>query len=53
MKDVHARYYELINEVINKVDGESRHETALRIIKESYTKNQGVATKVVKEQVKL
>ena len=37
MKDVHARYYELINEIINKVDGESRHETALRIIKEHET----------------
>ena len=33
------QYAELINEVVNKVKGETRHETAVRIIKESYLSN--------------
>ena len=32
-----SKYYELLNEVAGKIPGETRHETAKRIIKESST----------------
>lgn len=42
IKLLEGKYYELINAVQNKYEGESRHDTALRYIKERENRNSEV-----------
>lgn len=43
LADIAEKYNELLMEVHNKVDGETRHETALRLIKGAENANHGCA----------
>ena len=44
--ELKRQYYELIMEVVNKIEGETRHETALRCIREHELRDSGPAQSV-------